>query len=274
MKSLENHSREDRANRSIWGWLQRDKLSSAWLQVLPGPDTSMSSAEFSEAAASALCILLPACLEKLGQVIRCRQVLDLLDETQQAITIESDTMPLSNVPTCFQSFTKESIGWRGVDKSNQLLQICGSLFPRRETLSSKISTHAKDSFHLAFFPPRPPAVSFYAARHCSCSPLLATNLSDLCQADDWKFWCWERNTFWRCYSLNTFLSCSWLRTPSSVLGIPTTLNVTWSRLCNFWDVFTLASLTGLAKSNPGYGTIVKVQVNEYLHALYHFSALV
>ena len=154
MKSLENHSREDRTNRSIWGWLQRDKLSSAWLQVLPGPDTSMSSAEFSEAAASALCILLPACLEKLGQVIRCRQVLDLLDETQQAITIESDTMPLSNVPTCFQSFTKESIWWRGVGKSNQLFQICGSLFPRRETLSSKISTHAKDSFHLAFFPPR------------------------------------------------------------------------------------------------------------------------
>lgn len=63
-----------------------------------------------------------------------------------------------------------------------------------------------------------------------------------------------------------------MRTPSSVLGIPTTLNVTWSRLCNFWDVFTLASLTGLAKTKPGYGTIVKGQVNEYLHALYH-SAL-
>ena len=55
-KSLENHPRQDRTNRPIWSWLQRDKLSSAWLQALPGPDTSMSSAEFSEAAAAALCI--------------------------------------------------------------------------------------------------------------------------------------------------------------------------------------------------------------------------
>ena len=67
VKSLESHPQQDRTNRPIWSWLQRDKLSSAWLQALPGPDSSLSSAEFSEAAAAALCIPSPACLEKGGR---------------------------------------------------------------------------------------------------------------------------------------------------------------------------------------------------------------
>ena len=77
-------------NRPIWSWLQRDKLSSAWLQALPGPDSSLSSAEFSEAAAAALCIPSPACLEKLGQVIRGRQVVDLFGETVQSTITTGD----------------------------------------------------------------------------------------------------------------------------------------------------------------------------------------
>ena len=89
-KSLENHPQQDRTNRPIWAWLQRDKLSSAWLQALPGPDTSMSSAEFSESAAAALCIPSPACMEKLGQVIRGRQVVDLFGETVQSTITTGD----------------------------------------------------------------------------------------------------------------------------------------------------------------------------------------
>merc|ERR1712105_139414 len=81
VKGLEDHPQQDRTNRPVWSWLQRDKLSSAWLQALPGPDTSMTSAEFSEAAAAALCIPSPACVEKLGQTIRGRQVVDLFGET-------------------------------------------------------------------------------------------------------------------------------------------------------------------------------------------------
>ena len=68
-KGLETHPRQDRANRPVWAWLQRDKLSAAWLQALPGPDTSLSSAEFTEAAAAALCLPSPACSDRLGQVI-------------------------------------------------------------------------------------------------------------------------------------------------------------------------------------------------------------
>ena len=64
-KGLEIHPKQDRSNRPVWSWLQRDKLSSAWLQALPSPDSSLSSAEFSEAAAAALCIPSPACSDRL-----------------------------------------------------------------------------------------------------------------------------------------------------------------------------------------------------------------
>ena len=83
-KGLEIHPKQDRTNRPVWSWLQRDKLSSAWLQALPSPDSSLSSAEFSEAAAAALCIPSPACSERLGQVIRGTQVVDLYGEAVQS----------------------------------------------------------------------------------------------------------------------------------------------------------------------------------------------
>ena len=35
-KGLEMHPKQDRTNRPVWSWLQRDKLSAAWLQALPG----------------------------------------------------------------------------------------------------------------------------------------------------------------------------------------------------------------------------------------------
>ena len=90
VKGLKDHPQQDRTNRPIWSWLQRDKLSSAWLQALPGPDTSLTSAEFSEAAAAALCLPSPACMEKLGQVIRGRQVVDLFGEAVQSTITTGD----------------------------------------------------------------------------------------------------------------------------------------------------------------------------------------
>ena len=80
-KGFEMHPRQDRANRPVWAWLQRDKLSAAWQQALPSPDTSLSNAEFSGAAAAALCLPSPACSDRLGQVIRGAQVVDLYGES-------------------------------------------------------------------------------------------------------------------------------------------------------------------------------------------------
>ena len=59
-KGLEEHPRQDRTNTPVWARLQRDKLSPAWLQALPGQETSLTSAKFSEAAAAAFCLPSPA----------------------------------------------------------------------------------------------------------------------------------------------------------------------------------------------------------------------
>ena len=45
-RGLQAYSCQDRANIPVWAWLQRDKLSGAWLQALPGHDSSLTSAEF------------------------------------------------------------------------------------------------------------------------------------------------------------------------------------------------------------------------------------
>ena len=42
-----------------------DKLSSSWLQCLPGPD-GLSSEAFSEAMALLLCMPSPACKDRIG----------------------------------------------------------------------------------------------------------------------------------------------------------------------------------------------------------------
>ena len=58
-KALENY--QPKKARPAWAWRQRDKMSSAWLQALPGNDNHLSNAEFAEAAAANLCLPSPAC---------------------------------------------------------------------------------------------------------------------------------------------------------------------------------------------------------------------
>ena len=47
--------------RPVWGWPERDKLSSQLLLALPGHNTSLTSEEFSECGAALLCLASPAC---------------------------------------------------------------------------------------------------------------------------------------------------------------------------------------------------------------------
>ena len=89
-RGLQAHPRQDRANRPVWAWLQRDKISSAWLQALPGPDSSLTSAEFSEAAAAVLCLPSPSCVEKLGQTLKGRTVVDLYGDAVQSTALPGD----------------------------------------------------------------------------------------------------------------------------------------------------------------------------------------
>ena len=50
--------------RPVNAWPNRDKLSSSWLQCLPGPD-GMGSQAFSEGIASLLCMPSQACQDRV-----------------------------------------------------------------------------------------------------------------------------------------------------------------------------------------------------------------
>ena len=65
----ETLSRQQRSNnRPLMAWTNRDKLSTPWLQCLPGPE-GFSNAEFSEAMALVLCMPSPACKDRVGEKV-------------------------------------------------------------------------------------------------------------------------------------------------------------------------------------------------------------
>jgi hypothetical protein len=79
-----------RSTREAWAWKQRDRLSSAWVLALPGPDTALSSAEFSEAAASNLCLPSPACKGRVGETIKGAITIDKYGDKVQATAMKGD----------------------------------------------------------------------------------------------------------------------------------------------------------------------------------------
>ena len=68
---LEKYLSEHRPKRDrpAWAWKQRDNISSDWLLALPGGDLTLSNAEFTEAAATSLCLPSPSCAGRVGEPI-------------------------------------------------------------------------------------------------------------------------------------------------------------------------------------------------------------
>ena len=87
-KSLELH--RPRKARQVMGWRQRDKISCSWILAGPGKDTTLTSAEFSEAAAANLCLPSPACSGRIGEVVRGRVVVDQYGDSVQATNVRGD----------------------------------------------------------------------------------------------------------------------------------------------------------------------------------------
>ena len=79
-----------RSTRAAWSWRQRDKVSSAWILAIPAPDTMLSNAEFSEAAASHLCLPSPACRGMVGEPIKNGVVVDQYGDSIQATSVPGD----------------------------------------------------------------------------------------------------------------------------------------------------------------------------------------
>ena len=87
-KALSLH--QPRKARPVISWKQRDKISSSWLLALPGGDSNLSNAEFSEAAASNLCLPSPACKDRLGEAIKGRSKIDLYGDNIQSASLPGD----------------------------------------------------------------------------------------------------------------------------------------------------------------------------------------
>ena len=72
--------------KPVRAWANRDKLSSSWLQCLPGPD-GLSSQAFSEAMALLLCMPSPACTDRIGAKVG-RKTVDIFGDA-----IMSEVLP-------------------------------------------------------------------------------------------------------------------------------------------------------------------------------------
>ena len=79
----------NQAARPVFSWPERDKLSSQWLLTLPGPDTLLSSEEFTECLAALLCLPSPACAPLLGQRIG-RSSVDKYGDAVMASAVAGD----------------------------------------------------------------------------------------------------------------------------------------------------------------------------------------
>ena len=127
-KGLELHPIQNRSNRPVWSWLQRDKLSAAWLQALPGPETTLTSAEFSEAAAMSLCLPSPACADRLGQVIRGAQVVDLYGEAVQCNITNGDHYRKRH--DAFKMRLFQMCQWAGMDAEVEVFNLFAGSIPQ------------------------------------------------------------------------------------------------------------------------------------------------
>ena len=87
-KALSVH--KPKKDRPAWAWKQRDKISSSWLLALPGADSTLSNAEFGEAAATSLCLPSPACMGRVGETVKGRRKIDVYGDNVQSTFLPGD----------------------------------------------------------------------------------------------------------------------------------------------------------------------------------------
>ena len=88
-RALETH--EDQTVRPVLVWPQLDKLSTSWLQALPGPYSGLSGPVFSEAMCAHLCLPSPSCSNLVGEVVTRGAVVDKFGDKVNAATLPGDT---------------------------------------------------------------------------------------------------------------------------------------------------------------------------------------
>ena len=84
LKAVERY--HDQEARPCWSWPDRGKQSSAWLLTLSG----LSGPEFSEAAATLLCVPSPACASRLGERVTRRKTVDIWGDNVRSAALPGD----------------------------------------------------------------------------------------------------------------------------------------------------------------------------------------
>ena len=82
------------SQRPVLAWANRDKLSSAWLQCLPGPE-GLPNQAFTEALSSLLCMPSPACRDRVGASVG-RRTVDLYGDSIMAEVLPGDHWRISH----------------------------------------------------------------------------------------------------------------------------------------------------------------------------------
>ena len=78
----------DPKKRQVVAWTNRDKLCTAWLQSLPGPE-GFSNPEFTEALALTLCMPSPACKDRVGEKVG-KSVVDVFGDSIMSEPLPGD----------------------------------------------------------------------------------------------------------------------------------------------------------------------------------------
>ena len=110
-----------KSTRAAWAWRQRDKVSSAWLLAIPGPDTTLSSAEFREAAAANLCLPSPACAGRIGETVKGQKRIDKYGDTIQATPLCGDHWRRRH--DLLVQFVDRSCMWAGVPAEREVFNL-------------------------------------------------------------------------------------------------------------------------------------------------------
>ena len=125
-------------SKQVLAIINRDKLSSSWLQCLPGPN-GINNAGFSEAMALTLCMPSPVCQERVGEKIG-RKVVDIYGDN-----VMSEQLPGDHWRTRHDQvkMTVNSIlSWSRVSSTCEVFGLFGHLIPK-EGLSRMESGRAR-----------------------------------------------------------------------------------------------------------------------------------
>ena len=114
------------STRAAWAWRQRDKVSSAWLLAIQGPDTILTSTKFREAAAANLCLPSPACAGRVGVTVRGQKKIAKYRDNFQSASLCSDHWRWRQ--DLLVQFVYQTCMWSGVpaelERGLQSLQWC------------------------------------------------------------------------------------------------------------------------------------------------------